>query len=62
MLSSNFTSLSLCVFCAGAKGEPGLTIAEKGVRGPSGLDGEPGLPGSPGKDIIIEQQQDVEGK
>jgi len=32
----------------GAKGEPGLAVAEKGLPGPRGLDGSSGLPGSPG--------------
>lgn len=32
----------------GAKGEPGLAVAEKGQPGPRGQDGEPGLPGSNG--------------
>lgn len=34
---------------AGAKGEPGLSVADKGPPGPQGQDGEPGLPGSPGR-------------
>lgn len=38
---------------AGAKGEPGLSVAEKGLPGPRGQDGEPGLSGSPGKTIVI---------
>lgn len=37
---------------AGAKGEPGLSIAEKGQPGLRGQDGEPGLPGPPGRRVI----------
>lgn len=36
----------------GAKGEPGLSVAEKGLPGPRGLDGEPGLPGGPGTQLL----------
>lgn len=37
---------------AGAKGEPGLSVAEKGLPGPRGQDGEPGLPGGPGRQLL----------
>lgn len=37
---------------AGAKGEPGLSVADKGLPGPRGEDGEPGLPGSPGRQLL----------
>lgn len=43
-----------CFFfhCTGPKGEPGTTIAEKGLPGPRGQDGEPGLPGVPGTPLF----------
>lgn len=37
---------------AGAKGEPGLSVAEKGLPGPQGQNGEPGLPGPPGRQLL----------
>lgn len=40
---------------AGTKGEPGLSVAEKGLPGPRGQDGEPGLPGQPGTQIILKR-------
>lgn len=45
------TSLLAFFHLAGAKGEPGLTVAEKGFPGPKGLDGQPGLPGAPGTQL-----------
>lgn len=46
------------MFChAGAKGEPGLTIAEKGLPGPRGQDGEPGLPGASGTRLFNIRRQ-----
>lgn len=41
-------------FCSiGTKGEPGLTIAEKGLPGPRGQDGEPGLSGAQGTQLLF---------
>lgn len=41
---------------AGAKGEPGLAVAEKGQPGPRGQDGEPGLPGANGTQTPSDNQ------
>lgn len=46
----------LVYFIAGAKGEPGLAVAEKGQPGPRGQDGEPGLPGTNGTQIPSDNQ------
>lgn len=45
-----------CFISSGAKGEPGLAVAEKGLQGPRGQDGEPGLPGSNGTQILSDNQ------
>lgn len=53
--SSHFLN-QLVYFIAGAKGEPGLAVAEKGQPGPRGQDGEPGLPGANGTQIQSDNQ------
>lgn len=52
---SSFLNQFLC-FVAGAKGEPGLAVAEKGQPGSRGQDGEPGLPGANGTQTPSDSQ------
>lgn len=53
--SHHFLNQFICVV-AGAKGEPGLAVAEKGQPGPRGQDGEPGLPGANGTQTPSDNQ------